>query len=302
MRQSHDELVQGLSYVRDTMDRMQGILREYARLKRGLREEKQPIDGSYLRSNIWALAHDVLWMVTFAGAVAIFDGFIFAVFAVCLALAHWSMSLRGGFKKLIYMAAALTAVMVINWGWLEDRLVMLAIIAAEAAVFLVRLKLRNWRIASYNRKVARSNQAAKEEMQQLAAAYHQMEAEMKEKTSSWYPLDYYNIEAAGFFLNAVRNHRAESVKEMVNLFEATAEHKKLLEFQERQAKEQRHRQQIHARKQQAIREQLEYADRMDALANFFFQYSENARQSQRDMKLNSIQQSLWSIQNDLNRR
>lgn len=302
MSQSHDELVQGLTYVRDTIAKMQGISHEYAQAKEGLREEKQSIDRRYLFCHKRALVHDALWMAAFAGAATFFDWHVLAIYAACLALAHWSWSLRGLLRKFIYMATAISAVMTIHLGWKRDMTLMLAIIAAGVAIFLLNVKVRNWKVASDNRKIARNNQAVKEKLQALTMGYRQLEDELKEKTASWYPLDYYNMEAAEFFLKAVRNRRAESVKEMVGLFEVAAEHRRLLELQERQAEEEQRRQQVLAQNQRVLQEKLEFADKMDRYARFFRQRAENADRSMRERKLSNIEQSLWNIENELNRR
>lgn len=185
--------------------------------------------------------------------------------------------------------------MYVYTGWHADMQAMLAVIAAGLILCFAVVKVWNLMVAAGNRRNAGKDQAAKERMQELDAAYGQLEAELKEKTSSWYPLDYYNMQAAEFFLNAVRNHRAESVKELVDLFDAESARRRQLELQKRQAEEQRRRQQIQAQNQQAIREKLEFADRMDALAR----YIEGA---QRDRDVRDIKRQLQDIENNLNSR
>ena len=48
------------------------------------------------------------------------------------------------------------------------------------------------------------------------------------EVAPWYPMDYDSIDAVDFFLAAVRNHRASTVQEMVNLYE-TERHQRRME-------------------------------------------------------------------------
>ena len=48
------------------------------------------------------------------------------------------------------------------------------------------------------------------------------------EVAPWYPMDYDNIDAVDFFLTAVRNHRASTMQEMVNLYE-TERHQRRME-------------------------------------------------------------------------
>lgn len=60
-----------------------------------------------------------------------------------------------------------------------------------------------------------------------------MQQRWAEEVAPWYPMDYDNIEAVDFFFAAVRNHRAATVQEMVNLYE-TEMHQRRMEAGQRQ--------------------------------------------------------------------
>ena len=89
---------------------------------------------------------------------------------------------------------------------------------------------------------------------------------MFSRTSSWYPKNYYSLNAVNYFISAVENFRADSVKEMVNLFEAAKEHEILIKAQteiNNSLKQQ-------TLNQEKINKQLQYANVLN-IANLFLQ-------------------------------
>ena len=44
------------------------------------------------------------------------------------------------------------------------------------------------------------------------------------ETGSWYPRDYYNLDAVNFFISAIQNQKADNIKECVNLYDTVQRH------------------------------------------------------------------------------
>lgn len=59
------------------------------------------------------------------------------------------------------------------------------------------------------------------------------------EVAPWYPMDYDNIAAVDFFLSAVRNHRATTVQEMVNLYETEMHQRRMEAGQQQMLNQQR---------------------------------------------------------------
>ena len=74
-----------------------------------------------------------------------------------------------------------------------------------------KIDLKNRQIAEYNNYVTKKRC-------DLSLTINKINAEMVETTSSWYPPDYYSIEAVEQFISYLRNHRADTVKEMINTY------------------------------------------------------------------------------------
>lgn len=106
------------------------------------------------------------------------------------------------------------------------------LIVIGGGTFLITAK--NRQIAEHNKEVERNNEQVRARRTELYSRYEKLAAEMLENSSGWFPPNYYAIEAVDFFIRAVQNYRAESVKEMVNLFEQNEQFKEMAAYQKQQ--------------------------------------------------------------------
>lgn len=67
-------------------------------------------------------------------------------------------------------------------------------------------------IQNYNRKLSIEIEQLKQDIISVQQRYH-------ETIAPWYPQDYCNLEACDYFLSVVKNYRANTISEMVNLYE-----------------------------------------------------------------------------------
>ena len=102
------------------------------------------------------------------------------------------------------------------------------------AFFKVINILRNRAVNNYNQMATEGNETAQiqeksalEELQKLQVVY-------QERLASWYPENYCCLDAAEFFYDAVKNYRADNLKEAINLYETTL-HQRRVEDNQKQA-------------------------------------------------------------------
>lgn len=124
-----------------------------------------------------------------------------------------------------------------------------------AAVYRLISKKReqaNMDIMAYNEETRQINQFLQGEADaaQNKLAFHAREAQRI--GSGWYPKSYYNLYAVGCFIQYIENYQADTVKEMVNLFE-DSEHKRKME---------RYQQEILSNQQQALNNQRAIQDQI----------------------------------------
>lgn len=286
MEATREELLSGLTYVRGMLGKMQEVLTQYINLERGFRAKQKEIGTSSVkdRSKLAAL--------TVSGTVAVFLLLIALltgnfVTIVLLAVSGAVIAVqRGKRTKLKYLAIGLIAVTVAYTVYglatsMTPGLAVLLLIFASGIVaaeyFIITRK--NRKIAAYNKEVEEYNQRVQAQRAALYEQYIALQRELTAKSPRWFPPDYYNMEAVEFFITAVRNSRADSVKEMVNLFESTAQHKEMIAYQKLQTQKLDQlidgQQELIAGQREANR-QLRFANMMN-VANFIQLAGINAR-------------------------
>lgn len=97
---------------------------------------------------------------------------------------------------------------------------------------------RNTAIEQRNAQID-SNQALVQRIEQTKREIFAAQQQWAEEVAPWYPMDYDNIEAVDFFFAAVRNHRAATVQEMVNLYETEMHQRRMEAGQQQMLKQQR---------------------------------------------------------------
>lgn len=90
----------------------------------------------------------------------------------------------------------------------------------------------NQQIVAENEQIKAQEQAVLNDLQKVQIAY-------RECVSYWYPDNYCTVDAAEFFQNAVKNYRADSLKEAINLYETVLHQRRVENTQKQALQEQR---------------------------------------------------------------
>ena len=93
---------------------------------------------------------------------------------------------------------------------------------------------QNAQIQAQNQQIMQQNEMIQNRRREMYNSYLAMKDELLRNTQSWYPPNYYSQDAVTFFITAIQNFRADNLKEAINLYETTEQHKKLLEYQAKQ--------------------------------------------------------------------
>lgn len=102
-------------------------------------------------------------------------------------------------------------------------------VVAILCVVFALIRKQNKKIDSHKAEVTKENMELQRQYQQTVELMSAYKKELQQKTSDWYPRAYYTEDAIKFFVDAVENYRADSIKELVNLYE-TSEHYKRMEM------------------------------------------------------------------------
>lgn len=292
MTPTKEELLQGLTYVQGMLAKMQEVLSRYIAQERNFRQKKKEINvketivkdlkkifaisAFALSALVTLLFRDplgptylmimaFLFLVSFVSKKMIMAGKktfgTEAGFFTLIAIRRQTRKDIGmfGFITIIvyYISIFLFYVMVICTV-LEGGTVGIAVFVAVTGIEIFFIVRKNQKIAAANQDIAVNNEQVRAKRKTLYDQYCAFQQELRAHAPNWFPPDYYSVEAVDFFLHAVRNGRADSVKEMVNLFETTSQHKEMIAYQKEQTK--RLNQLVNG--QQNIQGQLRFANMM----------------------------------------
>lgn len=292
MTPTKEELLQGLTYVQGMLAKMQKILSRYIAQERNFRKKKSEINiketiikdfkklfaisAFALCALATLLFRDALgptylmilaflFLVSFISKKIIMAGIktfsteagIFTLWAIRRQIRN-DIGLFGLIAVIVYYISIfffyIMVISIILEGGALGIIVFLAVIGIEV-FFIVK---KNQKIAAANQDIAVNNEQVRTQRKALYDQYSALQQELRTHAPNWFPPDYYSIEAVDFFLHAIRNGRADSVKEMVNLFEATSQHREMIAYQKEQTK--RLNQLVNG--QQNIQDQLRFTNMM----------------------------------------
>lgn len=97
----------------------------------------------------------------------------------------------------------------------------------------ISIAVRNKRICEENEEIKKKNESIWGVEREVIQKIKNVQKQYTREIAPWYPSDYCYIEAAEFFLNAIRNYRADNLKEAINLYEDVM-HKRRLEQAQQQ--------------------------------------------------------------------
>lgn len=269
MNETKESLLEGLNYVRDMMREMQEVLTEYINLERAFRSRQAAISTSGVKDRSKLLVITIL--VTILGFNMLINavahdssGWVTLIMVIAAALIFWKKRRQKSKLKWLallfvgfYFAEMLYRLYkFMTFGVAVIVMVILALVIAAEYFFITG---KNRQVAIHNQKVDDHNANIQAQRTALYNRYKKLQEELNSNAPSWFPPDYYNMEAIDFFINVVRNNRADSVKEMVNLFESTAQHQEMISYQRQQT--QQLAQLVNG--QQAIQKELRFANMMN---------------------------------------
>ena len=112
----------------------------------------------------------------------------------------------------------------------------LSVVQAVIAYVVIKFiyQKRNEKIDKDNQHLVAENENIKVQEQDVLNDLQKVQAAYRERVASWYPANYCSVEAVEFFHNAVKNYRADNIKEAINLYE-TFLHQRRMEDNQKQA-------------------------------------------------------------------
>lgn len=274
---SREELLQGLYYVRNQVNQIFNIYEQQRRVVASYRSKKQNISTSGVQNQSKIILGIILAAVLgMYLLMALISGKFFEleIAAVAIVILYVKRNEKSMLKILAYgiliMLTVSLVYTVFAGGYYLDMIIMAVFAIAALVAILVVVRVKNQKIDEHNIEVDVNNMHAQVLYDQTVQLLDACKKELFQNSSSWYPRAYYTKDAIEFFISAVENFRADTVKEMVNLYEKSEHYRRMEAIQSAMLKNQQRMLEAQERMllgQQEQLQQLKYANVLN-LANF----------------------------------
>lgn len=97
--------------------------------------------------------------------------------------------------------------------------VMITALIAAAAIVFYFVKFHTSYVEAYNKDVSKDNAPIIQRRNALVEECGLLNAALNESTAGWFPPNYVNFNAVAFFISAMQNQKADTLKELVNLYD-----------------------------------------------------------------------------------
>lgn len=241
--ETREEIITGLKYVKTQIENIISETQKQVEIVANFRQEKQLITTSDNKSKL-----KIAIICLFAAYLLLNVALSFAtgpsnlIISVILGAVVFLLSKKGSdgkkHKKLLKFVEFVIIADVI-WFYILVFLtgnvfiitLSIAFIVASVFVVLKVIKKKNEKIEIDNAKIAEYNNSVQRDYDETVEKLNLMKNELYDQTAYWYPKDYYSLEAVDFFLASIQNYKADSIKEMVLLFDETQYKNEMLSSQ-----------------------------------------------------------------------
>ncbi len=245
--ETREDLISGLNYVKTQIEKILSVTDKQVEIVANFRQEKQLISTSDKKSQIKLAAVSLYIIFLFLNIILtiITHKPFNLIVAVILGTIIYFLEKKSQKKerKKIYKIILryfeicclfdIIVFIIAAFASGSPLLIILTLISIAASIFIVlkAIKKKNQKIEEDNLKTAEHNATVQQEYDETVEQLDILKKDLYTQSSNWYPHDYYSLEAANFFLSAIENYKADTVKEMVLLFDDTQYKNEMLNSQ-----------------------------------------------------------------------
>lgn len=107
------------------------------------------------------------------------------------------------------------------------------LISVMIAVFIIRafFKVNTSYVDSYNKDTREFNSPYIQKYNEMRAESEALDKRLQSEIRGWFPPNYVNVNAIAFFMNALANGKATTMKELVNMYDEQMKHEEIVRGQ-----------------------------------------------------------------------
>lgn len=228
---TREELINGLSYVKNQIQKILFVTNKQVEIVANFRQKQNTIstDGS---KNQLKIAVIVLYIVyLFLNLILCFldpSNVINLVITLACGVYIYFQNKKEKQNKLYKFVKIIFYIDMIWYFFVvlssgSAFLIILTILFTVVSAFIVlkTIKKKNQKIEQENIETEQYNAEVQRQYDETVQELTKLKNDLYSQSGSWYPKDYYSLEAASFFLSAIENYKADNMKELVLLFDDT---------------------------------------------------------------------------------
>lgn len=232
------ELKEKLYVIWDVMKRYEDDIAEYGETRRMLKEKKRYIEteGAKGKANMAFASVIIVFSIFFLIVGLLGRNFSNIGCIIVLLLIYFTCKISHpkvakvalGFLVFCFLSELLNLIQSFFTGnWLG---LVLLIIAIPFAILAVKkgVKVNRSYVDDYNEDVQKYNASYMKRMQELYEDSRQQDSYLRELTQGWFPQAYLSLNVVGTFIDYMEKNRADTMKELANLYEMEEMSKKQL--------------------------------------------------------------------------
>lgn len=274
---TREELLQGLYYVRQQINQIFNTYEQQRKIVASYRTTQSHISTSGVKNQ----SKLILTILLIAGlcsyclvALRTLNSDKIVICAVALIIIYAKKDEKSKIKTVSYISIIVLVIeqwlnIILGGYWIDLGIIIFFAIGALIAILWI-VKFKNKKIDDYNLGVNVENAHLEVLYTKNVQQLNTYKNDLYNQTSLWYPRAYYTQDAIAFFIDAVENYRADTVKELVNLYETSEHYRRMESYQRELLRGQQailaNQERLLAGQQQALLE-LRYANALN-MANF----------------------------------
>lgn len=236
-----EQLLNGLYFVRDKINRILNFYEGERRLEAQFREEQATIGMKntprlVLMVVYFACGFIELVMIPYTLREGIFGILLMAAAFISFFIPIGSLFRQKpleGIAKKGFVTFVVIFVLQFGGNVIQSPRAIFVLMIPAGIVIAVAVIIINIKTKKNNVQIRQINAELAQQYCQLEAEINREQAELWKKTGGWYPKNYYNKFAIDWFVQAVENYRCDTVKELVREYETSEYQRQMLEGQDR---------------------------------------------------------------------
>ncbi len=244
-----EQLLMGLYYVRQRIDRMLGLYERERQLEVQVRDEVVGFQNTGVKGSIKSL-------ILFLGAASIIFEVILMIlfsnlrdeilpFFVATAAGYFILLPKIVSNSLEKNKLTIVAGVALFFGAMGGAIfrgitagpigiVLLAIVAGiTVPLYVASISRHKANVNRKNEEIRERNNRIYNEYEKIEGEIRGIQKELAVEANSWYPKSYCNKEAVDWFIEAVENYRCDNIKELIREFEVDNRHHQMMLEQQR---------------------------------------------------------------------